>query len=183
MHALIYAGSLKVIPAEHSSLIGTHSSTVSFLGLSYGWAVPTQLFQRGVNLSLSCSLASLRGTEERGNGKWKNNSTHSADKLPTLTLSRWRFFHSISLTRPTFLCSCSLCPLPSLPNVSLCSLKLQLLSHTSSLELHPYSKWHNCHKMVRKKKHWSQLKTSTETILHTHFCIDFCNFQDFQNGC
>lgn len=36
MHALIYAGSLKVIPAERSSLIGTHSSTVSFLGLSDG---------------------------------------------------------------------------------------------------------------------------------------------------
>lgn len=56
MHALIYAGSLKVIPAEHSSLIGTHSSRVSFLGLSDGWAVPTKLFQRGGKLfSLFCT--------------------------------------------------------------------------------------------------------------------------------
>lgn len=180
MHALIYAGSLKVIPAEHSSLIGTHSSTVSFLGLSYGWAVPTQLFQRGVNLSLSCSLASLRGTEERGNGKWKNNSTHSADKLPTLTLSRWRFFHSISLTRPTFLCSCSLCPLPSLPNVSLCSLKLQLLSHTSSLELHPYSKWHNCHKMVRKKSTGANSRHRQRPSYTHTFALTFVIFKIFK---
>lgn len=68
----------------------------------------------------------------------KNNSTHSADKLPALTLSRWGFFHSVSLTRPTFHCSCfcSLCPLPSFSNDSLYSLELQLLSHTSSLEIH-----------------------------------------------
>ena len=65
MHALIYAGSLKVIPAEHSSLIGTHSSTVSFLGLSDGWAVPTKQFQKGgkfsrartISLALSSSCA------------------------------------------------------------------------------------------------------------------------------
>ncbi len=166
MHALIYAGSLKVIPAEHSSLIGTHSSTVSFLGLSDGWAVPTLLFQRGVTFSLSLSL-SQRNRRKR---KWKmkkkkkHNSTHSADKLPALTLSRWGFFHSVSLTRPTFHCSCfcSLCPLPSFSNDSLYSLELQLLSHTSSLEIHyilmcitPNYILNN-HKMVWKK-HWSLL--------------------------
>lgn len=61
MHTLIYAGSLKVIPAKHSSLIGTHRSTVSVLGLSDGWAVPPQPFQRG---------ESLRRAEEIGNGKY-----------------------------------------------------------------------------------------------------------------
>lgn len=53
MRALIYAGSLKVIPAEHSSLIGTHSSRASVLGLSDGWAVPSQRFDTGVTIFVS----------------------------------------------------------------------------------------------------------------------------------
>lgn len=101
MHGLIYAGSLKVIPAVHSSLIGTHSSTVGFLGLSDGWAVPTQLFRRGVALSLSEEQAK----EEMENEKKQINSTQS--KLPALTQSHWLLFHSPYI--PPFLSLLTLC--------------------------------------------------------------------------
>lgn len=114
MHTLIYAGSLKVIPAEHSSLIGTHSSTVRFLGPSDGRAVPTQPSQRGVNIFLSLSLSEEQKKEEMENEEEKKRERekkqHTADKLPALTRSHWGFF-SLSFTHSPYiplLYSCSL---------------------------------------------------------------------------
>lgn len=99
MHGLIYAGSLKVIPAVHSSLIGTHSSTVGFLGLSDGWAVPTQLFRRGVALSLSEEQAK----EEMENEKKQINSTQSSRKAAsTDSVSLTAFSLTLHSTIPVF---------------------------------------------------------------------------------
>lgn len=136
MHTLIYAGSLKVIPVEHSSLIGTHSSTVRFLGPSDGRAVPTQPSQRGVNISFSRS----RSQKNRRKRKWKTRrrkkEREKKSSTQQISCQRWLgltedFFHSASLTRPTFHCFtlAHSCPFSSNSNDSLCSLELQLLRH------------------------------------------------------
>lgn len=109
MHALIYAGSLKVIPAEHSFLIGTHSSTGRGFFGPVSWSDDTK------------SGFSRRGWSshmlQRSKSKWKmRKKRKERAHNQQIGCQRWLClteifffstqFHSLAL-HSTALCCCS----------------------------------------------------------------------------
>lgn len=94
MHILIYAGSLKVIPGERFSLIGTRSSIASFLGLSYHWGVPL-CFYWGGGWGGGDSLA-YRPRKKKRKWRWEKS-------LAKMSLYKLASQHPVQTVRFVFL--------------------------------------------------------------------------------